>query len=91
MRIGHQTNCPYCGNKKVLAGFNDLSTTHPQLTKEWNHRKNGDITPKMVTAGSKQKVWWVCEKGHEWEAYVYSRKAGNGCPICSRDKLKTTK
>ena len=89
-RISHQTNCPYCGNRKILVGFNDLSTTHPQLAKEWNHRKNGDITPEMVTAGSKRKVWWICEKGHEWEAYVYSRKAGTSCPICAGYKLKTT-
>jgi DNA-directed RNA polymerase subunit RPC12/RpoP len=34
--VGRATNCPYCGNKKVLAGFNDLATSHPTLAKEWN-------------------------------------------------------
>ena len=87
-RIGHATNCPYCGHKKVLAGFNDFGTTHPQLAVEWNYRKNGNLTPEVITAGSNKKVWWICEKGHEWEAFVYSRKAGCGCPICAKEKLK---
>ena len=26
-------DCPYCSNKKVLKGFNDLATTHPHLIK----------------------------------------------------------
>ena len=28
-------------------------------------------------------VWWTCDKGHEWQAPVYSRKNGNGCPCCA--------
>ena len=28
--------CPYCSNQKVLPGFNDLATTHPNLVKEWD-------------------------------------------------------
>lgn len=32
------------------------------------------------------KVWWVCNKGHEWEATLNSRSYGNGCPYCSGKK-----
>lgn len=35
--INEMTNddpCPYCENKKVLAGYNDLKTTHPNIAKE---------------------------------------------------------
>ena len=28
-------SCPYCENKKVLVGYNDLKTTHPNIAKEW--------------------------------------------------------
>ena len=31
--------CPYCENKKVLAGYNDLKTTHPNIAKEWGDRE----------------------------------------------------
>ncbi len=82
------TNCPYCSNKKILAGYNDLNTTCPTLSKQWHPTKNGDLKPTMVSAGSKKKVWWICEKGHEWEAVIYSRKRGTGCPICYKENQK---
>ena len=31
--------CPYCCNNAVLPGFNDLSTTNPNLAKEWDYSK----------------------------------------------------
>ena len=46
---------------------------NPQLVAEWHPTKNRDLTPKDVTAGSNKKVWWQCEKGHEWEAVIASR------------------
>ena len=75
-------NCPYCSNQKVLTGYNDLTTTHPEIAKQWHPTKNGDFKPTDVIAGSGKKAWWICEKGHEWEALIYSRKK-NGCPYCS--------
>ncbi len=85
-RSGHSTNCPYCGNKKVLPGFNDLATISPELLKEWHFQKNA-LLPTQLTAGSHKKVWWKCKYGHEWEAAVYSRKKC-GCPICAGKKAK---
>jgi very-short-patch-repair endonuclease len=33
-------------------------------------------------------VWWRCLKErHEWEATVSSRSNGNGCPVCSGQKV----
>ena len=75
--------CPYCANKKVLVGVNDLSTIYPKISAEWHPTKNGDLTPKDVTFGSGKKVWWKCKNGHEWEAVVCNRIKGRGCPICS--------
>ncbi len=84
-RKGKATNCPYCGNKKVLEGFNDLATTHPNVARTWHGEKNQGITPKEVTYGSSKKVWWLCEKcGYEWEALIYSRTKGTGCPKCAK-------
>jgi len=42
----------------------------------------------MIPAGTEKKVWWMCEKGHEWQAVVYSRNKGKGCPICARENYK---
>ena len=82
-------NCPYCANKKILIGYNDLKTLKPSLSKEWNYEKNGDLKPTDVTIGSNKKVWWKCDKGHEWQATIYQRnKNGDNCPFCSNRKIK---
>lgn len=81
---GH--GCPFCNGKKVLPGFNDLVTTHPNLAAEWHPTKNGELMPTMILGGTEKKVWWKGECGHEWEASPKSRKNGNGCPVCSKRK-----
>ena len=77
--------CPVCSNKKVIMGVNDLATTHPDLAKEWDLKKNGELTPQQITHGSQKKVWWKCQNGHSWKAIVYSRAAGTGCPECLKE------
>lgn len=75
--------CPYCSNKKVLRGYNDLATTHPALAAEWHPFKNGSLKPTDIVAGSAKKVWWRCPKGHDYQAKVYARSvAHNGCAKC---------
>ena len=78
--------CPVCSNKAVQAGFNDLATCNPELAKEWNYVKNGDLLPTMVTTNSGKKVWWLCSRGHEWQATVDHRTNSRGCPICLTDR-----
>ena len=75
--------CPYCSGRKVLSGFNDLSTVNPDLAKEWHPTKNGRLQPTDVTSGSSNTVWWKCSKGHEWPAKIKSRSKGDNCPFCS--------
>ncbi|MCQ6274709.1 zinc-ribbon domain-containing protein [Bacillus sp. V3B] len=65
--------CPYCVGKKV-GKDNCLATVNPKLAAQWHPTKNEDLTPYAITAGSSIKVWWICDKGHEWQATVYSRK-----------------
>ena len=83
-----ETGCPYCTNRKALKGFNDLETTDPGLASEWNYEKNDGLLPSEVVSGSRKRVWWRCEKGHEWEAAIVNRKnANSGCPYCSNLKV----
>ncbi|MGM9731676.1 MAG: zinc-ribbon domain-containing protein [Prevotella sp.] len=53
------------------------------MAKQWDYEKNGRIKPEYIRASANHKFWWKCEKGHSWEAPVYSRANGNGCPCCS--------
>ena len=84
-KIGRR--CPTCSGKQVLEGYNDLETINPNLTKEWHPSKNGKLTPRMVTASSGKKVWWICRFGHDWQAIIASRSKGTGCPVCSGHKV----
>ena len=60
---------------------------NPKLMAEWNYEKNGDLNPSQLTLGSNKKVWWKCEKGHEWQSTSNNRSSGNGCPYCSGKKV----
>lgn len=61
-----------------------LLVTNPELAKEWDYEKNGVLLPESVSYGTKEKVWWICEYGHEWKATPNNRVRGNKCPICSK-------
>lgn len=85
-RARNGNGCPFCSNKKIAKGVNDLETTNPELMQEWNDKKNV-INPYTISAGSNLKVWWICSKGHEWEASVCNRSAGRGCPYCNGHRV----
>jgi hypothetical protein len=73
-------------------GFNDLASQYPELAKEWNYEKNGDLTPDKVASGSGKKVWWKCSVcGYEYLRYVYTHvfKKGIHCPECAKKNRKS--
>jgi len=82
-RTLQKTGCPICANKQVLAGYNDLATTHPELAAQadgWD--------PTTVTANSAKKRMWKCNRGHSWLVSVDGRRKGQaGCPICANQQL----
>lgn len=85
-RTKRGTGCPVCTGRKVLPGFNDLATLEPKVAKEWHPTLNNDLTPMMVTRGSKKRVWWICPFGHVWKSVIFSRtrEKRSGCPICAK-------
>ena len=80
-------NCPYCSWLYAIKGQTDLAALNPKLASEWNYEKNGDLKPENFTVNSGQKVWWKCENSHEWQAVIYNRNKGRGCPICSNKQI----
>lgn len=77
--------CPCCSNKVIVKGKNDLATLRPDIAKEWNYEKNGELKPTEFSVGSGKKVWWICPKGHEYQATILHRTYGDGtnCPKCN--------
>ena len=68
-----------------------LGESNPSLAKEWHPTKNVKLSPNDVTPKVRKKVWWICKKGHEWEARIFSRNRGRGCPYCSGLKKDKTR
>lgn len=86
-RATRGAKCPYCTNRKVLSGFNDLATTHPELAKEWDDEREISTT----TSGSGYKARWKClDHGHSFSMTIASRaKSGHSCPVCSNKVILT--
>ena len=81
-RVYLARGCPYCSGQKTGYG-NDLATQAPLVAAEWDHERNGSLTPADVTTGVQRRFWWRCERGHSWQATVASRVGlGTGCPEC---------
>ncbi len=73
--------CPCCSGRVPKVGVNDFLTLYPELAKEWNYEKNGDLRPEHFLPKSGRKVWWRCKIcGHEWKSEIRSRTNGHGCP-----------
>lgn len=90
-RVANRNNslsgCPYCSGNKVLEGFNDLGTTHPELARDaigWD--------PAKYTAGANYMAKWKCPNEHNWKALISSRtNMHSGCPSCSKSGFDPNK
>lgn len=74
---GYSNGCPYCGGRKVLKGFNDLWTTHPEIAKYLANPNEGF----QITYGSHKKLDWKCPLCGQ----IVKSKSAN--EIISRNKI----
>lgn len=85
-RTRNSSKCPECA---LIA--KSLSITHPEIAKEWHPQKNLPFSPTNVTHGMSKRVWWRCQKGHEWQAQIASRVSSlSGCPTCAKLNTNTS-
>ena len=82
---GIGSGCPFCSGKKVLIGFNDLKTTHPELAKELV-----GLNPEEISMGSERSTYWKCIDGHIFRSKVFQRTRGIGCPRCAKSGYDST-
>ena len=92
MRIKDRTGskprgCPYCARQKVLAGFNDLMSNHPDLIQsswDWIENNRIGLKPDAITSHSRIKAYWRCEYcKHSCLIRVDSKVNGHDCLHCS--------
>lgn len=83
------SGCPKCGYRTVArklalprAGesFADL---FPESALEWHPTRNGELTPDQLRPASNARAWWQCERGHEWQAVVSTRRKSR-CGECRK-------
>ena len=58
-RTNCRSGCPYCSNKKVLQGYNDLASCLPEIVAKWDYEKNFPLKPSEFTIASSKKVYWI--------------------------------
>lgn len=94
-RTGKGYGCPSCSTSKRslsaravrIKKTGSLDLTFPEIAKEWDFSKNIKL-PKDFPPGSKEKVWWLCPKGHSWHGYIYKRtKNKKTCPVCLNESV----
>jgi len=83
--INRGNGCPYCSGRRVLAGFNDFLTSHPELKIEWSSQNS--ISPLNEGRGSRAEAIWEGRCGHTWKAKIADRVRGRGCPYCAGKKV----
>lgn len=72
------SQCPIC---------NSMGYRFPKIAKLWHPTKNETLTPFDFAKYSSKKVWWICDKGHEYEQRIDDKTyKGYGCPKCSGRK-----
>ena len=79
--------CPYCGRRRVLAGYNDLATEEPEIANQWAD-ENYPHKPTEFLSRSNFTAMWVCNKGHKWKSRIADRTKGHGCPYCAGKLLE---
>ena len=80
----YKNGCPLCSGKVIVSGVNDLPTVMPELMQEWDYERNTEIDPTTVGRGSHDSTYWKCKKcGYVWQAQIYNRANGKGCPCCA--------
>lgn len=78
--------CPVCTSRRVSPDTS-MATVRPDLAAEWHPTRNGDLTPHEVLPATNRRLWWMCERGHEWQAQGNNRYSGGRCPYCQNRKV----
>lgn len=88
-KIGRNTKCPYCTNKKVCI-TNNIQDNHIEILEEWDYNKNSE-NPLHIVSTSGKKVWWKCLTNDKHPSYdmIINDKIGKklGCPYCSGHRV----
>jgi len=81
-----KNGCPVCSRRKTLVGINDITSTNPELSREFDSKKNS-ISIEFVRENQERPVWWRCKNGHSFRNSPRQRLKGRGCPYCANQRV----
>jgi hypothetical protein len=86
IRTSSGTGCKFC-NSGSICPHNNLTTTHPDICKEWDYERN-EKGPENYAYGVDVKVFWICPINpcgcHNYESRINTRTLkGSGCKFCN--------
>lgn len=84
--LSNDENCPYCSNRYVKPGTNDLKKLYPDIASMWS--KNNELEADHVFPNKKRWALWNCpDCGGEYRALINEVVSGEyTCPYCD-DRL----
>ena len=93
VRISAKSGCPNCAAQKgretraknTKQDRRDLVSLFPEIAAEWDYERNTGLDPTMLSPSSNHKVWWICQQGHHYRAWMSDRtgRRKTGCPYCA--------
>lgn len=78
--------CQFCSGRAVLPGYNDLATSRPDWTADWDDSANRGVRPTDITDSCMRRYWWKCSACgavNQESPHRLSRRAVQ-CPECRR-------
>lgn len=86
------SGCPHCSGRVAMPGVDDLKTLYPDIAKEWDYDKNGNVLPSQVRPHSGTPRYWICSKHNiSYKTAPHYRVKGGGCVICKGEKIRNKK
>ncbi len=81
-RTKEDFECPYCGDRLILPGFNSLAVKNPTLAKCWAESNNVDADHVLYKAS--RDAFWICaDCGGEYRSRLsYILEGKSTCPYC---------
>lgn len=79
------SNCPYCGNQKLLKGYNDFKTRYPEIAKTWSSKN--EISCDSFISNVYTRYYWDCALGHSYLTTTKHRVRGQNCSYCSNRQI----
>ncbi|MET3769829.1 DNA-directed RNA polymerase subunit RPC12/RpoP [Marisediminicola sp. UYEF4] len=80
--------CPYCTNKVVMRGHNDIASTARHLLAQWDPALNGGMAAEETLGGQSQaRHYFKCAVGHVQLVRFSDRARTGNCGVCANQEL----